>query len=119
MNREQIVGLLRHLLPFIGGMAIGAGWVSEESWGVISEEMLKMAGPVLTLLGLVWSYFDKTDKAIVSKAIAVPEVEKIECSHTKEGAALAASVPHKDVVMEAERQPYITERVAQAYPRKK
>jgi hypothetical protein len=77
-----------------------------------------MAGPLITIVGLVWSYFDKTDAAIVAKAIALPEVSRIECSDTPEGVALAESVPHKDVmaqVVTVTGQP--ARRVAQAYPR--
>jgi hypothetical protein len=36
----------------------------------------------------------------VAKAIALPDVAKIECCDTKEGIDLAMSVPHKDVVAE-------------------
>lgn len=97
MNKEQVKGLLRHILPFIGAWATGSGYISQEDWAVFSEEFLKVAGPAMTLAGLVWTYFDKTDKAIVQKAIALDDVANIDCCPTKEGIALAESVPHKDV----------------------
>jgi hypothetical protein len=112
MNKEQLIGLLRHLLPFIGGMATARGWITKEGWTVFSEELLQMAGPVFTIAGLVWSYFDKTDAAIVAKAIALPDVAKVECCDTEEGVALAVSVPHQDVRVQGQK------RVAPIYPRK-
>jgi hypothetical protein len=124
MNREQLVGLLRHLLPFIGGIAIGGGYISEEGWTIFSEQFLEFAGPAITLGGLIWSYMDKTDKALVEKVIAMPEVSKIECMPTKEGKALAESVPNEDVVAEdvsvtVKPAGMSAKRVAQAYPRMK
>jgi hypothetical protein len=123
MNREQVIGLLRHLLPFIGGMATARGWITQEGWAVFSEELLQLAGPAFTIAGLIWSYFDKTDAAIVAKAIALPEVAKIECCDTKEGVDLAMSVPHRDVVAEvhstAEVKSGGLRRVTQVYPKRK
>jgi hypothetical protein len=66
---------------------------------------------------------DKTDKALVEKVIALPEVSRIECMPTKEGKELANSVPSQDVVAEelpaAVTKPGGLRRVAQAYPRMK
>jgi hypothetical protein len=78
MNREQLIGLLRHLLPFIGGIATARGYITQEGWAVFSEQLLQLAGPVITIAGLVWSYMDKTDKALVGKVIAMPEVSRVE-----------------------------------------
>jgi hypothetical protein len=100
MNKEQLIGLLRHLLPFIGGLATGSGYISQEGWAIFSEKMLQVAGPAITLAGLVWSYMDKTDKALEEKVIAIPEVSRVECMPTREGRELAASVPNEDVVAE-------------------
>jgi hypothetical protein len=41
MNKEQVIGLLRHLLPFIGGMATARGWITQEGWSVFSEQLLQ------------------------------------------------------------------------------
>jgi hypothetical protein len=93
----------------------------------LSEQMLQVAGPAITLAGLVWSYMDKTDKALEEKVIAIPEVSRVECMPTREGRELAASVPNEDVVAEdvSVPQPNIevkkasARRVVQAYPRKR
>jgi hypothetical protein len=124
MNKEQLIGLLRHLLPFIGGIATARGYIAQESWAIFSEQLLQLAGPVITIAGLVWSYLDKTDKAIVEKAIAIPEVSRIECAPTKEGHALADSVPSQDVVAEnvsvtIKPASMSARRVVQTYPRSK
>jgi hypothetical protein len=124
MNKEQLIGLLRHLLPFIGGIATARGYIAQESWAIFSEQLLQLAGPLITIAGLVWSYLDKTDKAIVEKAIAIPEVSRIECMPTVEGRELAESVPNEDVVAEdvsvtIKPASMSARRVVQTYPRSK
>jgi hypothetical protein len=105
-------------------MATARGWITQEGWTILSEQLLQIAGPAITIAGLVWSYFDKTDAAIVAKAIALPEVAKIECCDTPEGVALAESVPHEDVVAEEVPAVMVSQRaglrrVVQAYPKTK
>jgi hypothetical protein len=100
-------------------MATARGWITQEGWAVFSEQLLQLAGPAITIAGLVWSYMDKTDQAIVEKAIALPEVAKVECWDTEEGVALAGSVPHKDVVaVSATLAQAKPRRIAQTYPSK-
>jgi hypothetical protein len=52
MNQEQILGLVRHALTFIGGILITQGLVDDGIWSEIS-------GSVMTLIGGVWSILSK------------------------------------------------------------
>lgn len=52
MNKEQILGAIRHTLTFIGGFVIAKGLLEE---GVVVE----IIGGVVTLVGTVWSIVDK------------------------------------------------------------
>ena len=48
MTKEQVLGLIRHTLTFVGGILIAKGLVSETT----STEII---GAVVTLIGSVWS----------------------------------------------------------------
>jgi hypothetical protein len=48
MNKEQVLGLIRHTLTFVGGLIVANG--------IISESMTADAvGAVMTLIGVIWS----------------------------------------------------------------
>jgi hypothetical protein len=48
MNKEQVLGIIRHALTFIGGILVIKGITTE----AISNEVI---GAVLTAVGSVWS----------------------------------------------------------------
>ena len=52
LNKEQVMGIVRHALTFIGGIVVMKGLVDET---VITE----VIGGVMTLVGAVWSILDK------------------------------------------------------------
>lgn len=51
--KDQILGLVRHLLTFVGGIAIAKGLVSAS----VETDII---GGLMTLIGAVWSIIDKT-----------------------------------------------------------
>ena len=56
MTGEQIQGLVRHLLTTLGGFAVAAGHIDNET-------MLAAAGAVATIVGVVWSFMAKRKSA--------------------------------------------------------
>jgi hypothetical protein len=54
LNKEQVMGIVRHALTFIGGIVVMKGLVDET---VITE----VIGSVMTLVGTVWSILDKKE----------------------------------------------------------
>jgi len=52
IDKEQVMGLVRHALTFLGGVLIAKGLASE---GQIGE----MIGAAATLVGTVWSVLTK------------------------------------------------------------
>lgn len=56
MNKEQILGIVRHSLTFIGGILVMKGLVDESTVGEI-------IGGVITLTGTIWSIVEK-NKAV-------------------------------------------------------
>jgi hypothetical protein len=52
MNKEQIQGIVRHVLTFVGGILVFQG--------VIEESILnEVIGAAISLAGVIWSIFAK------------------------------------------------------------
>jgi hypothetical protein len=57
MNKEQIMGIIRHTLTFVGGILVIKGLTTE----AVAQEVI---GAVLTAVGAVWSVLsNKASKA--------------------------------------------------------
>ncbi len=55
MNRDAILGVVRHVLTFAGGFAVAKGKIDAPG--------LEMAvGAVITLVGVAWSAIDKANR---------------------------------------------------------
>jgi|TARA_R110000772_G_scaffold3031_2_gene11097 hypothetical protein len=52
MNKEQVLGVLRHSLTFIGGLLMAKGLIDEAMFSELS-------GALITLIGGVWSVLSK------------------------------------------------------------
>lgn len=52
MSREQVLGIVRHVLTFASGLAIGQGWLDETLGGEVVAAGVGIAG-------LVWSFLAK------------------------------------------------------------
>lgn len=59
MNKEVILGLVRHILTFGGGFIVAQGLVDQS---MLSDGI----GAVMTILGIAWSAYDK--KSIIPAA---------------------------------------------------
>lgn len=55
LTKEQILGILRHVLTFGGGILVMKGILDESTWEAIT-------GSAITLVGSVWSVIDKNKK---------------------------------------------------------
>lgn len=56
LSKEELLGIVRHGLTFLGGIIITGGLIDSGLWAELS-------GGVLTLAGVVWSIIDKRKKA--------------------------------------------------------
>jgi hypothetical protein len=52
MKKEQVLGILRHSLTFLGGLLVMKGLVDETT-------ATEIIGGVVTLVGLIWSVIEK------------------------------------------------------------
>lgn len=98
MNYEQVTGLIRQILPVVGGVAIAFGWLTKDQVGTLVTNVAAAAGPLMIIGSTIWSLVNKTDKAIVAAANALPQVQGVVTKPTEEGRELAASVPSSTVV---------------------
>jgi uncharacterized membrane protein YphA (DoxX/SURF4 family) len=48
MKKEQVLGLVRHALTFVGGLMVASGILTDS----ISTDLV---GAIMTLVGIVWS----------------------------------------------------------------
>ena len=52
LTKEQVIGIIRHSLTFVGGLLLMKGLVDE---AILSE----ISGAVITLTGAIWSIINK------------------------------------------------------------
>jgi hypothetical protein len=52
MNKEQVLGILRHTLTFVGGFLITKGLVDD-------AQLTEISGALVTLVGAIWSVVSK------------------------------------------------------------
>jgi len=52
MKKEKILGIVRHILTFGGGLIVSKGWIDESLY-------TELVGGLLTLVGGIWSVLDK------------------------------------------------------------
>mgnify|MGYP000560065572 FL=1 len=55
MNKNQILGIVRHILTFAGGFLVVRGKIDEST-------LTEIVGSLVTLAGLVWSVLEKQPK---------------------------------------------------------
>ena len=65
MNKEQILGIVRHVLTFVGGFLITKGLVDETF-------VTEIVGALSTIIGSVWSFIAKVP------AVVTPVVTPVE-----------------------------------------
>ena len=52
MKKEELLGIVRHALTFVGGIIVTNGLVDQSA-------MTELSGAVLTIAGIVWSVMNK------------------------------------------------------------
>ena len=54
LTKEQVLGIVRHTLTFVGGIVVMKGLVDEAT-------VTEIIGGVMTLTGTIWSVIDKNE----------------------------------------------------------
>lgn len=53
MSQEHILGIVRHILTFAGGIAVAKGMID-------AETLAQASGAIITLIGVFWSLRSKS-----------------------------------------------------------
>jgi len=61
MNKEQVLGIIRHILTFAGGYIIA--WSSAHGSPLTELDWTNATAAIVTLVGLVWSFVAPEKKA--------------------------------------------------------
>lgn len=52
MNKQQVMGIVRHVLTFVGGILVLKGYISDADY-------MAFSGLISTAIGSIWSIIDK------------------------------------------------------------
>jgi len=52
MNKQQVMGIVRHVLTFVGGILVLKGYTSDADY-------MAFSGLISTAIGSIWSIIDK------------------------------------------------------------
>lgn len=85
MSQEQVLGLVRQILPVLGGIAVALGWLTTNQVASLTATVLQIAGPAMIIGSTVWSLINKTKANLVSTVANMPEVKSVTLDPTKEG----------------------------------
>lgn len=77
LSQEQIMGLLRQILPLIGGMAVAMGWLTTDQVGKYTQFILQIAGPIMVGWGVIWSFFANSKSSLITKVADLDEVKNV------------------------------------------
>lgn len=95
MTMDQFVGLVRQLLPFLGGLLIALG-VSQTDSSTLIAKVGEVVGPLATVVGVIWSLVANSKKSILKSASSIPEVTQIKVTDKELADALPANVTHSE-----------------------
>ena len=70
MNRQQLTGIARALVPAIIAFIVGKGWLSQSSASDVSAA-------IIALLAAGWSVQTNSDANAIKTVAAMPDVQKI------------------------------------------
>lgn len=77
VTQDQWMGIVRQLVPFAAGMAVGKGWLTADQSNALVALILQIAGPVGLIGGAVMTYYANSKQSILTSAAAMPEVKKV------------------------------------------
>ena len=95
MNRQQLTGIARALVPALIAYIVGKGWLSQSSATDVSAA-------IIALLAAGWSVQTNSDASAIKTVTAMPDVKQIVVkAGAVDGAAQAAADPAQPKVVKA------------------
>lgn len=100
MTQDQVMGLLRQLLPVIGTILTAFGWTDAAGWANWTNMIMAAAGPAMILGSAVWTVIANTKAAKIKAVAAMKETSvasdgtiKIHDTKLADTAVVAATPP--------------------------
>jgi len=90
-NQDQLLSVLRTLIGFGSGIAVGKGLVTVDQATMIGDATLTTIGGAATLVPLIWGLFAHTTSAKIAAVTALPDVKKIVTVSVPINPAVAAA----------------------------
>jgi hypothetical protein len=87
----QTQQLIAQIISIVGMIAVGFGWLTADQVSSISTNILATIGPLMTLVGILYSLYAARKNAVVTAVAALPEVRAVVTEPTIEGRNLANS----------------------------
>ena len=72
MTQDQLMGLLRQVLPILGTLATAFGWLTPDKVASLTANILAIAGPAVTIIGIVWAWIANSKASIAASIGASP-----------------------------------------------
>ncbi len=70
MNQDQVMGLARVVIAFIGGILVTSGWVSATESAALTAALLSLVGAISTIWPIVWTLFAHTKTSMIQSVKA-------------------------------------------------
>lgn len=77
MTQDQLMGIVRVLLQVFGTIATMLGWVTPDQVGEMTANILAAVGPIMNVVGLVWTAMANSKTSILTSAARMPEVKEV------------------------------------------
>lgn len=72
-SQNQIMGLLRQVLPALGTVAVTLGWITSDQLGQITAIILQLAGLITLVISFVLSLKANTKTSIIKATAGMAE----------------------------------------------
>lgn len=103
MSQEQLLGLLRQVLPIVGTLLVSLGFMKPETFSAWTATIMTIAGPLMIIWSAVWSLIDKTRDSMIAKADVIAKdptspLKALVMTNTVEGREITNSTPGNTTV---------------------
>lgn len=105
MSNEQVFALIRQILPVLGGVAVGLGWLTQGQFDGGAAVVLQLMGPAMIIGSTIWSLVKNTKSSLVATVAAMPEVNSVKLEPTIAGNVLSNSTPANVTVVPSTTPP--------------
>lgn len=80
MNNDQIMSLVRNVLPFVGALLAERGIIPSDALNSIEAAFLAFLGAALTLGSIIWGLWVQSHSSKIAAVNAIPGVKVVSQS---------------------------------------